>query len=802
MQEQIAIDIFINSTKSAKSVGEVKTAFEQLKKTTDSANTSIDEAGNKSENLKQKLRAMTIELQGLEPGTERFNSLTREAGALRDQIADTNAVINATAGSAGENLGKGLGTATKIGVAGFQGMQSAAALFGGESENLQKTLVQLQAVAGLSSAIESLGGLSDQITNMKASFGAFFQSAKAGLTGIKGAVAATGIGALIVAVGLLVAYWDDIKAAATGVSKEMQKQAEDAKKATEREEKKLETLNLQENAMRLAGKSEKEILRFKINQTGQVIKKVELEMEANRKNTKAQEDTAIRNQKILKGILMWLQAPLLGLLTAIDEIANLIPGVESDLAGSLLDWESKLIFDPGEIRENGDKAYNEMKDKVNKLKSEQEGYEVEIQRIEKQAEAERKALRKKNKEDAEKTAEEIAENNKNLIQKTEDAKIAAIKDEEQRELLRLETDLKRQKEEIDNMKASAEEKAAAKLALDEKYEMDKNGVIDKFQKQRKVEEDRIAKEEADARIQRRKDEIDAMAAGQEKELAQLEFANAQKIMKYDEEAKAIKEKLKEIDEAKAAGKITDDEYKSRQEELLIDERSNADIKLKIEEAYQVAVTDIKKKYSDIQAEADKKRNAEELNATKQKIDEIGKMTSDAVGAIGAMQEASLAMKLQGVEKGSEKEKQIQKKGFEANKRVQIAGAVVSGLQAAVAAWFNGMSIPPPLGGPVLAGIQTGISLAATGAQIAKIKATSFNSSSVSSGGVGGGGGGAEGGGGANVPQFNPGQFFGLGQSGGMNGGAEGGTKSVVYVGDINRVQNKVEVIENRATLGQ
>jgi hypothetical protein len=41
--------------------------------------------------------------------------------------------------------------------------------------------------------------------------------------GIKGAIAATGIGLLLVAVGTLYAYWDDIKEAVSGVSEEQTK---------------------------------------------------------------------------------------------------------------------------------------------------------------------------------------------------------------------------------------------------------------------------------------------------------------------------------------------------------------------------------------------------------------------------------------------------------------------------------------------------------------------------------------------------------------------------------------------------
>lgn len=137
---------------------------------TEKISEGLDKAAASSKTLKQQLREMTNELQGLEPGTQRFNDLSIAAGQLRDQIADTNAVINATAGSVGENLGNALSGVAGIGIGAFQGIASAQALFGSESEELQKTLVKLQALAGLSEAVKSLGGLKDTMTNVKAAF--------------------------------------------------------------------------------------------------------------------------------------------------------------------------------------------------------------------------------------------------------------------------------------------------------------------------------------------------------------------------------------------------------------------------------------------------------------------------------------------------------------------------------------------------------------------------------------------------------------------------------------------------------
>lgn len=120
-----------------------------------------------TQDAKSQLRQMTKELQNLEPGSKRFQELAIQAGKLKDQIQDTNAVIKATAGSSVENLAKGLNRATQVGVAGFQAVTSAQALFGGQSEEITKQLVKLQAIAGMASAIKELGGLKDALLEIR-----------------------------------------------------------------------------------------------------------------------------------------------------------------------------------------------------------------------------------------------------------------------------------------------------------------------------------------------------------------------------------------------------------------------------------------------------------------------------------------------------------------------------------------------------------------------------------------------------------------------------------------------------------
>jgi hypothetical protein len=162
-----------SATKLGDATTETMKMSQELSDATTSA-TKLDEGIRKtattSGSLRAELRKITQELQGLEPGTERFSQLSQRAGELRDQIADTQGVVTALAGNTTERLGRALGSTIQIGVAGFQGLSAVTALFGVEAEKLEPTMVRLQALLNLSQAIETFGSLPDKITEITAAF--------------------------------------------------------------------------------------------------------------------------------------------------------------------------------------------------------------------------------------------------------------------------------------------------------------------------------------------------------------------------------------------------------------------------------------------------------------------------------------------------------------------------------------------------------------------------------------------------------------------------------------------------------
>jgi hypothetical protein len=260
-----------------------------------------------TKSLKLQLRELTQALQNMDESDPQFQQMAQQAGELRDRISDTQAVVKATAGSAMENFAGATAKAGQIGVAAFQGVEASMQLLGVENENVLEGMRRLQALAGLGDALKTLGGLGDTLTEIRAGFAATISklglftsaqntattaikaqnaaaaagggsftkmgaAAKTALNGIKTGLISTGIGALVVALGLVVAYWDDIKEAVFGVSAEQKKLNDLSTKNQKVAEKTLENYENQENILKLQGKTDKEILKGKIVLQENVVK--------------------------------------------------------------------------------------------------------------------------------------------------------------------------------------------------------------------------------------------------------------------------------------------------------------------------------------------------------------------------------------------------------------------------------------------------------------------------------------------------------------------------------------------------
>jgi len=172
------------------------------------------------------------------------------------------------------------------------------------------------------------------IAAMKSGIGAFATSAKTALQGVKGALIATGIGALVVLLGTIVAYWDDIKGAIDGVTEEQKKLNAAAAENLAVEQDKLKSLEASDNLLKLQGKSEKEILQIKIAQLDKAYEAQEVQLLTTLQTQEAQRAAEKRNKDILSGLLEFTMKPIEVLYKAIDAVGNAL-GKNFGLAQSI-----------------------------------------------------------------------------------------------------------------------------------------------------------------------------------------------------------------------------------------------------------------------------------------------------------------------------------------------------------------------------------------------------------------------------------------------------------------------------------
>lgn len=342
-------------------------------------NINVQSNGEKAlGSLKQQLREATAEVQAL---SEKFGATSQQAveaakraSELKDQIGDSKNLIDAfNPDTKFKAFSQTLGAVA----GGFAAVQGALGLLGAEGEDVQKTLAKVQSALALSQGLEQLGDLGDAFKNLKT---VAVDSFKA----IKAAIGSSGIGLLVLALGAVVAYWDDIKAAVSGVSEEQKKLTEETNKNVKAQQDKLSSIDSQENILKLQGKSERDILGIKIKQTDEVIKATEQQIAQQKVVVKAQLEAEKRNKEILQGILRFLFGPISLILSTVDQVGKAL-GKDFNLEEKFSGGIAGLVFDPVETEKKGKETLAALDKSLNDLKNKRAGYQLSIQAIDKQA---------------------------------------------------------------------------------------------------------------------------------------------------------------------------------------------------------------------------------------------------------------------------------------------------------------------------------------------------------------------------------------------------------------------------------
>lgn len=126
----------------------------------------------------------------------------------------------------------------------------------GGSKKASKGLKDVGENGGAISVLDSLtGGLATRVRDAAEASKLFSFNLK----GIRTALIATGIGAFVVALGLVVAYWEDIKNFITGSNVELERQLEIQQDITNEAQREVDILDKKDNILKLEGKTQEQI---------------------------------------------------------------------------------------------------------------------------------------------------------------------------------------------------------------------------------------------------------------------------------------------------------------------------------------------------------------------------------------------------------------------------------------------------------------------------------------------------------------------------------------------------------------
>lgn len=476
--------------------------------------TAAENTATGFKSAKAELRALNNQLLTMDQTSDAFKKASARAAELKDNISDLGAEINANAGNA------------------FEGLSNNVGLFGSRLMDLD--------LAGAGQALKGMGTAVSKIDfkTVQKEIGGLIS----GFASLAKAIIANPILLLAGAVALIVANFDDllklfpsVEKGLTGINEQERDLLALQTQRAEQAKKNYENISATENILRLQGKTEKEIRDLKISALKTAIQEAQIRLVTEKNQAVAQVEAAKRNKAILKGIITFIEAPIMIILKAVDGIAALV-GKDSNLAGGLADFQANLFIDPEEQSAALQKGFDDQEALITEMQNNAAAFVLEQKKADADAAKAYKEAQK-TKSGAAKTANEKAQTEKekeleaNAIkaaQEIKDAqKLAADKLKVQEDYIHANQgeqanelyDLEKKKEiEISTYQGAEEDK----VLILEKYRLLEEAINQKYDdaalakqltenEKKKAADEKAAEEAKDAKQK----ELDELAKGEE-----------------------------------------------------------------------------------------------------------------------------------------------------------------------------------------------------------------------------------------------------------------------------------------------
>ena len=726
-----------------KRIDEINTELKEMDASIGNFQRNVGNYASGFKNARQELAALKTQMDNLEEGSAEYNAAFQRAAEVTHTLQERQEMLRYSAADLGTQLSNISGIAAGL-MGGFNAIQGVLALTGEKSEELQKTMMKLQAgiaivqgLQGLEGMTKKAKGLVEGLTAMifktnetTAAVGAETTAVAANTTAqeantvatagatvatkaFQKALVATGIGAIIVLIGSLIAHWEDLKNM-IGLSNEklegFHTMLDKVKEAIVGAGNAIYQYFLSgvKNAVDYVvtlGKVLKDVFTFQWDKIGQDIKdgfgkivnntKKGLDVVGNYREGAAKQQE--RNEK---------KAAERASKRRKAELEDLIKDNEAKYGS---DWK---------YTEDGKKLYDEY-------------YEKKLAGYKKDSKDYKEALRQKWAYDREYAAhnKQASATQVQQAKETTDTLLKEAEKIEKRAKDSQKTEIQLVTEKYEEEKALLEQYGKDTTALTAEYEAKISKIKEKEEEKRRQEAAKTAAEEEKAARER----AVRVARESDKRLQSLDDKNAQSLtsiqLEYSwreakqsgalsfndiiEETNRIYQVNKEYLEAQAA------EYKALMENADADDET----KLEAKRAYYNTLTELDNLYTQNlidNTNLQREKVQQQIDMYRSFADAIG----DIFGSIADIMENDIKVKI----KNGEITQEEGEKQFEAVKAFQIAQATIQTISGAIAAFMGCQSLGQPWGA-IIGAVQAAAVTAAGVAQIAKIKSTQLGSSS-------------------------------------------------------------------------
>jgi len=364
----------------------------------------------KTKSLRQQLKELQLELANTDPDSQKYLELAAAAGELKDRMQDAAQAVGTQAGGAFERVSGSLGLVTsRITSLDFTGAAEGA-------KQLAANIGQIKP-GDITKGIQGIGT-------------AFASVGKALLTNPIFLIGA--------AIAAAIVYADELLTLVDGVTDAELEQLEIQKQRVTQSKEQLSAISDQENILRLQGKTEKEILQLKVEAAQAALNEQKIVIETTKAQRKAQLEAAERNASILTGIITFLTAPLQLILAQLDLVTQTAKdfGLLSDetfakvgnLRNRFNESITSLVFDPKQVKADGDKAIEEQEKIYKDLENQQAGFKLKIKEIDDKAAEDKKQADDKTAKEQKDRNEKASKERKQAAEKEAADRIKAEKE--------------------------------------------------------------------------------------------------------------------------------------------------------------------------------------------------------------------------------------------------------------------------------------------------------------------------------------------------------------------------------------